>query len=216
MDVQELTPTLWRWSTRHPDWTEEEGGDEGWEPEVWSVYLEAGDAVVLIDPLVPEERAERDRFLRHLDADVERLALPVAVLITVYWHERSSRELADRYGGQIWAHRPALERLEARVERPFALGDPLPGGVEAIDAGRRDEVLYWLPRERALVAGDVLLGDERGIRLCPESWLPDDVAPRDFRAALRTRLDLPVELVLPAHGPPVLGGGREAVARALG
>src|SRR3954453_10947145 len=175
MDVQELTPTLWRWSTRHPDWTEEEGGDDGWDPDVWSVYLEAPDAIVLIDPLVPEEPDERERFLHHLDADVERLARPVRVLITVYWHERSSRGLADRYGGEIWAYREALPHLEARVERPFELGDALPGGVQGIDAGRRDEVLYWLPRERALVAGDVLLGTDGGVRVCPAAWLPEGV-----------------------------------------
>jgi glyoxylase-like metal-dependent hydrolase (beta-lactamase superfamily II) len=215
MDVQELTPELWRWSTRHPDWTEEEGGDDGWDPDVWSVYLEAPDAVVLIDPLVPQEPEERERFLRELDADVERVGLPVRVLITVYWHERSSRELADRYGGEIWAYREALPHLDARVERPFELGDPLPGGLHAFPAHRRAEMLYWLPREHALVVGDVFLGGEDRVRVCPDSWLPAGTSPADFRASLRPLLELPVALLLPAHGAPVLEGARAALARAL-
>jgi hypothetical protein len=38
----------------------------------------------------------------------------------------------------------------------------------------------------------------------------------ELRAALRPLLDLPVELVLVSHGTPVLSGGRDAIARALG
>jgi hypothetical protein len=34
--------------------------------------------------------------------------------------------------------------------------------------------------------------------------------------ALRPLLDLPVEIVLPAHGEPVLANGRAALASALG
>ncbi len=32
--------------------------------------------------------------------------------------------------------------------------------------------MYWLPEPRALVPGDLLIGDgEGGVRMCPESWL---------------------------------------------
>jgi hypothetical protein len=37
-----------------------------------------------------------------------------------------------------------------------------------------------------------------------------------LREELAPLLDLPVERVLTAHGPPVLTGGRDALARALG
>jgi hypothetical protein len=39
---------------------------------------------------------------------------------------------------------------------------------------------------------------------------------RELREALRPLLDLPVEMVLVSHGEPVLGGGREALAKSLG
>jgi hypothetical protein len=213
MEVERIAEGLWRWTTRHPEWAPE----ADWPPKVGCVYYEAPDAVVLIDPLVPAEREERDAFWGALDRDVENAARPLAVLLTVFWHERSAQEVADRYdGATLWAHESALDRLDARVTNPFRAGARLPGGVEALDADRRDEVLLWIAEHRTLVAGDVLLGAKHGgVRVCPDSWLPDGVDPRDFRAGLERLLDLPIERILVSHGEPVLANGRDALARAL-
>ena len=75
----------------------------------------------------------------------------------------------------------------------------------------------WIPAHRALVAGDVLLGTGAGgIRVCPDSWLVPGVTGSMLRDALQPLLDLPVERSwLVAHGEPVLGGGRDALAAAL-
>jgi glyoxylase-like metal-dependent hydrolase (beta-lactamase superfamily II) len=217
VEVEQIADGLWRWTTRHPEWTPEEGDAEGWPPDVGCVYYEAPDAVVLIDPLVPSEPGERDRFWRALDRDVEAAAKPVAALLTVFWHERSASDVVERYdGATLWAHERAVDRLSVRVTDEFALGEPLPGGIEAIDANRRDEVVYWLREHGALVTGDVLLGaEEGGVRVCPDSWLPEGVGGAEFRASLRPLLELPVERVLVSHGKPVLENGREALTRAL-
>jgi len=213
VEVDRIAEGLWRWTTRHPDWT----SDEDWPPGVGCVYFEAADTVVLVDPLVPADATARDRFWRALDRDVEQAARPLAVVLTVFWHERSAQELVDRYdGATLWAHEPALERLAAGVTNPFRVGDTLPGGVEAYDADRRDEVLLWIAGHRTLVAGDALLGREGGgVRVCPDSWLPDGVDPGEFRAGLRRLLELPIERILVSHGDPVLDNGREALAGAL-
>jgi hypothetical protein len=214
MEVQNLNDGLWRWTGLHPGWTPEKGGPEGWEREVGCVYYEADGAVALIDPLVPPEN--RERFLAALDGDVERAGLPVHVLLTVFWHARSAREIADRYGGEIWAHEHVhdVEQREVEPTRTFATGDALPGGVRARDAARFDEAIFWLPRCRALVFGDVVLGAPDGVRLPPASWRSgmDDSA---LKEALRPLLELPVELLLVSHGEPVATGGREALARVL-
>ena len=63
------------------------------------------------------------------------------------------------------------------VSDPFRPGDRLPGGFEALPTARGTEVVYWLPRERALVPGDVLVGDG-GVRIRHESWLPSSVGQR--------------------------------------
>ena len=217
MDVQQVAPGLWRWTAPHPDWAPEDGGPDGWDREVGCVYHEGDEAVVLIDPLVPVD--ERERFWTALDRDVERAGRPVAVLLTVFWHARSSQEILDRYdGATVWAHERASERIgeRTRFTKAFAVSDPLPGGVRALDALRAEEVLYWIPEHRALVAGDVFLGDGRGgVRVCPESWLPEGTDPADFRASLHQVLELPVERVLVSHGDPVLENGRAALAAAL-
>jgi glyoxylase-like metal-dependent hydrolase (beta-lactamase superfamily II) len=209
MDAQEIATGLWRWTAFHEEWKEDVG----------CVYLETRAGVVLIDPLVPAHAAERDRFWSALDRDVERSGGPVHVLVTVFWHTRSADQIVERYGARVWASsraRAAVARRAGTVSDAFRPGDELPGGVEALASGRSTEVVYWLPEQRTLVPGDVLLGSEQGsLRLCPESWLPSGTGHRELQAALRPTLDLPIRRVLVSHGEPVLANGRAAVAAAL-
>lgn len=200
-----VAPGLWRWTGYH----------EEWKQQVGCVYLEAPDAVVLVDPLVPPE--DEERFWTALDRDVERAGRPVEVLVTVYWHTRSAARLAERYGGRLWAHEKARRTVGRRAGEvvAFASEDPLPGGVQAFTA-RWSEVVYWLPRHRTLVTGDVVLGgDHGGLRFCPESWTPRAGGHAAWRRNLRPLLDLPIERVLPSHGEPVLEDGAAALRRLL-
>jgi glyoxylase-like metal-dependent hydrolase (beta-lactamase superfamily II) len=219
VDVVELAPGLWRWTARHPDWTSKQSGADGWEAEVASFYCEADGYLLLIDPIVPEEDGEQQRFWQALDRDVEKIGSPHVVL-TCAWHARSSRDVVQRYPDtRLWVHAGGAAELPPGVVTtdPFRPGDPLPGGVSAIDAVVGDaEVLLWLPSQAALVCGDTLLGGgPAGIRVCPGSWL-DGADPAAVRAELRICLEgLPVERVLVTHGEPVLARGREALDQAL-
>jgi glyoxylase-like metal-dependent hydrolase (beta-lactamase superfamily II) len=194
VDVQEIARGLWRWTAAHPEWTP----DSDWPRDVGCVYYEGPDAVVLIDPLVPADEA--DRFWDALDRDVERAGRPVVLLRTLHWHQRSIDEILARYpGARLWTAES---------------NDPLPAGIKAYP--RADDTLFWIDEHQALVAGDILLGSENGgVRVCPDSWLPEDVNPAEFRASLRFLVELPVEMVLVSHGLPVLENGREALAAAL-
>jgi glyoxylase-like metal-dependent hydrolase (beta-lactamase superfamily II) len=185
VNVSELAPGLWRWTAPHPDWKD----GNTWERDVGCVYYEAADATVLIDPLVPPER---ERFFEALDRDVERRGLPVAILLTTPWHERSTGELTERYGA----------------------GSSPPAGAEAVLAlPEVEETLWWLPAQRTLVAGDVLIGAPDGVNV--QYGLEGETSPTAIRTALRALLDLPVERVLVSHGEPVLEDGRAALERAL-
>jgi glyoxylase-like metal-dependent hydrolase (beta-lactamase superfamily II) len=194
VDVQEIARGFWRWTAAHPEWTP----DSDWPEDVGCLYYEAADAVVLIDPLVPADEA--DRFWQALDRDVARADRRVVVLRTLHWHQRSIDEILARYSGaRLWTAES---------------NDPLPTGIEAYQ--RADDTLFWIVEHQALVAGDILLGSENGgVRVCPDSWLPSDVNGAEFRASLRFLLELPVEMVLVSHGQPVLENGREALAAAL-
>ena len=57
MEVTRIADGLWRWSTYYGEWRDQVG----------SVYVEADDTIVVVDPLVPEERDEAERFWRALD-----------------------------------------------------------------------------------------------------------------------------------------------------
>lgn len=174
---------LWRWSARHPEWQP----GQGWEPDVWCVYVETPDAVAVVDPLVPAD--EEDRFWRALDRDVERLGLPVTVLLTCPWHARSAAAVEKRYGATR----------------------ELPPAIEAISAAP-EEVAFWLPAHAALLAGDVLVGDGGGLRIHPE-WYRSPAG--EVLAAVGGLRSLPLERILPSHGEAVLEGAREALERAL-
>jgi hypothetical protein len=197
----ELRPGLHRWTARHPDAEADPdpGSPSDWGPDVGSVAYEASDALVLIDPLVPADRAD---LQDELDALVRRHGQRVAILTTLQFHRRSRGDLATRYGAST-----------SRAKKT------LPEGVETVQIRGAGETMVWLPEHGALITGDRLLGDERvGVRLCPESWLrylPSKMTHKRLREALRPLLDLPVEMVLVSHGEPVLRGGGDAIAHAL-
>jgi hypothetical protein len=200
-ELQELRPGLFRWTARHPDAspTPKPGSPDDWGPDVGSVAYAAPDALVLVDPLVPAGRAG---LQRELDGLVSAHGRPVHVLTTLKWHRRSRDELAERYGASTSRARKAL-----------------PKGVETVQIRGAGETMVWVAEHRALLPGDRLLGDDAGgLRLCPDSWLrylPSGMRQPELREALRPLLDLPVKLVLVAHGEPVLAGGRDAIARVL-
>jgi len=220
VDVRQLRPHLWHWTAPHPDWTPEEGGADGWEREVGSYAIVEGDELVLFDPLAPgDDSDDAERFWRALDRDVEGHGAP-HVLLTVFWHARSSQAIAERYPGtRVWAHEPAAEEIRKRtmVTDTYPAGDTLPGGVEPLETTRAGEVLFWVPRHGAVVAGDVLLGTpDGGVRRCPDSWLGGRTTPAEVDDELRTLLDRPVEALLLTHGEPLLDGARAALDAALG
>jgi glyoxylase-like metal-dependent hydrolase (beta-lactamase superfamily II) len=216
VDVEELKPGLWRWTADHPEWSEEEGGEEGWQPEVSSFAVHEPDELVLVDPLVPDDEAER--FWRALDDDVGRHGTP-AVVLTVFWHTRSAQAILDRYeGAEVWAPAAAEDRARERVPvmHLYGDGDRLPAGIEGKTTEHRAEALLWLAKHHALIAGDILLGTAGGgVRVCPDSWLRPGVTGEMVREGLRPLLDLPVELILLAHGTPITEGAHAALAEAL-
>jgi glyoxylase-like metal-dependent hydrolase (beta-lactamase superfamily II) len=210
MEVLRLGPGLWRWTAYHGEWRDEVG----------CVYVETDDAIVLIDPLVPEDNDSAARFWHALDRDIGRAGVPVYVFVTVFWHARSATAVVERYGARLHAcrrARAAIERRTHAVSDVFRPGDELPGGIRALPSGRATEVLYWLPSHRTLVPGDVILGSGTGgLRFCPPSWLPTGVGHERLRETLRPLLDLPVERVLVSHGKPVLENGHAALEALLG
>jgi hypothetical protein len=193
--MQEIAPQLRRWTAWH----------DHWEEDVAALALDSPDGLVLIDPIDPPPT----------------LGAPAHVLVTVYWHGRTTGATA---AGHVWASKRSSRPLQARgieVTNSFRAGDDLPGGIQAFQTARAAEVVYWLPAQRALAIGDVLLGagakpgaTDEPLRLCPERWLGKGTHA-DLRKSLLPLLDLPVERVLVSHGAPILSGGKQALADVL-
>jgi len=236
MDVRELAPGLWRWTAPHPAWKPENDKPGGWGRMVASISYEPGNDVrrasdaslVLIDPLAPPDgSADADLFWRHLDEDVERVGLPVAVLIANEFHGRSAQAVYDRYhaktGASIWAHEDAVGKLACRVSDPYDAQRSLPSGVQAhaIANPMPGEVTYFIPEHGALVVADVFIGSGPGqVRLAPASWAePDDASQRHYKDAFRTTvrklLALPIEKLLASHSEPIMTGARDVIRDAL-
>lgn len=113
MEVERLRDGLWRWFC--------DGRT--------SIYVELADATALIDPAIPRSPTDADRFWRALDLDVERRALPVAILLTSP-DEQDAALVRRRYRDRLGETACTLE---------LELGE-----------GRR---AYWLPAFAVLVTG---------------------------------------------------------------
>jgi glyoxylase-like metal-dependent hydrolase (beta-lactamase superfamily II) len=204
MALVEVAPGLHRWTSWHDEWRQHVG----------SVCVETADDVVVIDPLFPAEGA--DEIWRVIER-----GKPVHVLVTVFWHTRSTADVVARTAASVWAAsrgRAAIARRAGAVDRPFKPGEALPGGLEAVPSARQNEVVYVVPSHATVVPGDVILGakDGPGLRLCPAGWLPEGVSLDDLRASLRPLLDRQADRVLVSHGEPVLDNAHAELRRLLG
>jgi glyoxylase-like metal-dependent hydrolase (beta-lactamase superfamily II) len=201
--VEEIAARLWWWTATHPDWRPASfRGGKGWKEEVSSYALVENGDLVLFDPLVPS--GEEEAFWKALDADVEHHG-PPAILITVYWHARSSKEVLDRYhGATLWAHKPARRGLGNRVQYTdiFEEGETLPGGVEALAMHHMNEAAFWLPSHRALVLGDSVVGYDGRAELSPSSWLRKRETVAEQRASVRRAMERDPARLLLTHGGP--------------
>jgi hypothetical protein len=212
--MQKLTDGLWRWTARHPEWHPGAFG-----AEVASFAVDAGDATVLVDPLLPPDPAP---VLQVVDAS---LGKRLAIVVTIPYHVRSAEELWKRYRKHaettIHGHRACAKRLsDGSGFREIEPDTELPGGVtaHAIGRPRRYETPLHLPSHSALAFGDAVVEWNGRLRVWATEKLDAKVERfhRDrFNPTLEPLLDLGAENVLVTHGEPVMGGGTEALRRAL-
>jgi hypothetical protein len=193
--VREISPGLWHWSARH----------ERIGIVVGSHYL--CEERVLIDPMIPAEGL--DWFREHGE--------PQHILLSNRHHDRDSWRLRDEFGCTVHCVRNGVYELEGRgpVE-PFDFGDELPGGVRVheVDAICPDETALHIPRHGALACADGVVRSPPGSALgFVSDGLMDDPGEtkRGLRAAYAGLLDLEFDVLLLAHGDPVLGDAKEAL-----
>jgi hypothetical protein len=195
--MREIGEGLWHWTTTHPR--------IGWE--VSSYYLSS--ARVLIDPLVPPEG---------LEWFTENDSTPAHALLSCRHHDRASWQFQEAFGTEVHCVDTGAYALEGRGRvTTFAFGDELPGGVVACEVNTisPDETALHIPAHQALVCADGVIrhGDDSPLEFVSDSLMDD---PEQTKGALRmaftTLLELDFDRLLPAHGAPILTGGKQALA----
>ena len=227
MRVSKIRDGLWRWEVPHPDWKPEFDRPDGWGRTVASVYAEYDEAVVLIDPLLPGDTADRERFWRSLDGDVARLARPIWIFVGSVDHGRSADAVASRYraaGRDVRVVGDAAIRDGVSCELHATLDEAvLPAGLKAVPMPGMSpgEMAFLLDPWRAAVFADAVIGAGEGrLRVAPPSWGVKTPAGRalydaQFRLAVRGVASARPEIVLTSHGEPVLTAGASALDDAL-
>jgi hypothetical protein len=197
--VQEIAPGLWHWTAHH----------DHIHKDVSSYYV-AGDRV-LIDPMTPAEGLEW----------FEERGAPEHILLTNRHHDRHSWLLQERFGCTVHCVRSGLHELEGRAVEAFDFGDELPGGIVAHEVGAicPDETALHVPAHRALACADgvVRWTGQDELAFVPDRLMDDPERTKaGLRDAYRGLLELDFDLLLLAHGYPVVGGAKEALATFLG
>jgi hypothetical protein len=127
----------------------------------------------------------------------------------------TAQDLIDKYG--ITAEQAGDGSPDLRWARSgsanvhwYGAGDRLPSGIEPYAGREHNDLVLWNERVRAVIAGDSLADFGAGLAL--NEWLRGGVTRQQVVERLRPLLDLPVEVVCPAHGMPT---DRAALERAL-
>lgn len=193
--MHEIAPGLWHWTNRH----ERIGIDV-------SSYFLAAERVVL-DPILPAEGL----------AWFEEHGAPEHALLTNRHHDRDAWRLREAFGTTVHCVRNGLHELEGRGPvTAFEPGDALPGGIVVyeVDAICPDEMALHIPAHRALACADgiVCWPGKPGLSFVPDDLMDDpEETKAGLRAAYHGLLDLDFDLLLLAHGDPVVGGGKAAL-----
>ena len=195
--MREIAPGLWHWVARH----------EHIGSEVSSYYLEA--ERLLIDPMVPPEGLSW----------LEEHGPPEQVVLTNRHHDRHSWRIQEHFGSSVHCIRNGVYEIEGRgAVEPFDFGDELLGviTVHKVDAICPDETALHLAAHRALACADGVVGVRSGDELAfvPDVYMDDPPqTKRRLRDAYSRLLELDFDLLLVAHGTPVVGGAREALRK---
>lgn len=192
MDVAMHAAGLWSWSV----------------DDASSLYHEAPEGIVLADPLVPQDEAER--FWRALDRDVERIGRPPTIVVSAPTTSRSAAAVRARYpGAAIIAPEGVATDLR---DAPLADAKLLPGGVAAhtVPGG----AFLTCPCHGLLWTGSLLTGDGHGGLV--SGPVLTALSPSE-RAVVAERLTLTAPAIaIPASGTAVTSDAPAAIALALG
>ena len=197
--MKEIGSGIYHWKAMHPTI----------KTEVSSYYVAASGT--LIDPMLPA--AGLDWFRAH--------RAPERIVLTNRHHYRQSDELRAEFGCPVLCHEAGLHEFGGGPEvEGFSFGDRLAPEITALEVGvicPEETALHVELNDGALSFADGLI-NYGGLRFVSDRLLGDDpAAVKDgLRNSLRALLDRDFDILLFAHGDPLIGGGREALREFVG
>jgi hypothetical protein len=197
--LQELSPGLWHWKVLH----------RAIGADVSSYFLR--DERVLIDPMIPGEGLG---WFTEFP--------PEHVLLTSRHHDRQAWRFREAFDCRIHCGLEAVDELQERGPiNGFAFGADLPGGITALEISAifPGETAFHIPRHRALAFGDGAIRhpSQDTLTFIPDRYMdnPTQTKPR-LRQAYGALLTLNFDVLLLAHGDPVLEDARQALETFVG
>jgi glyoxylase-like metal-dependent hydrolase (beta-lactamase superfamily II) len=188
--MREIVPDVQMWSVSPPD--------KDYAFNGYAINTEEG--TILIDPPQPAE----DGW-----GAVDLLEPFAGVWITNRNHSRAAAAFRERYGITVYAHEADAGKLEAGADQTVRGDERLPGDVQLIHVPGKSpgEIAFHLPRNRALIVGDVVIGVPAGeLSTYPEKVIDD--MEELHRSAARL-LEYDFDALLLCDGEPITTGGKQ-------
>jgi glyoxylase-like metal-dependent hydrolase (beta-lactamase superfamily II) len=198
-------------------------------------YLVEGEGreLALVDT---SSRGPATRILAAID-EAGRRAEDLRVIVATHYHldhTGNAEALRERTGAALYVHADDAAYVDGRLPwmrlrgplgwvdgaKPYALqvdralrdGDELPfaGGLRVVHAPGHTpgHIALYAPARQALFAGDAIM-NTWGLHLPPRASTHDMA---EARRSLARLAELSFEVMLPGHGPPVLGRASEKLA----
>jgi glyoxylase-like metal-dependent hydrolase (beta-lactamase superfamily II) len=172
--------------------------EKGYAFNGYAVSTEVG--TVLIDPPNPGEAGW---------PTVDLFEPFAGVWLTNRNHSRAAAVFRERYGLTVWAHEADAERLEAGADRVVAGNTTIAGDIEIVPVPGKSpgEIAFHLPRSRALIVGDLVIGVPAGeLSTYPDEVIDDKAELHHSAARL---LDYDFDALLLCDGQPLPSGGKD-------
>jgi hypothetical protein len=196
--MREIAPGIWHWTALHPKIKQ----------EVSSYWIEP--AAAIIDPMEPEEGL----------GWWEGRPRPARVVLTNRHHYRAADRFVEAFGCSVHCSEPGLHEFEGGPDvQGFWFGEEVAPGITAleVDAICPDEAALHIALDQealALADGAIRPGGDGTLSFVPDFLMGDD--PEGVKTGLidsyRRLLGRSFEHLLLAHGNPVVGEGRAALA----
>jgi glyoxylase-like metal-dependent hydrolase (beta-lactamase superfamily II) len=182
--LREVVPDVQTWSVFAPD--------RGYAFNGYAISTERG--TVLVDP--PDPGADGW-------ATIDLLEPFAGVWVTNRNHSRAAARCRERYGVTVWAHEADADRLAAGADRTVRGGETIAGEIEVVHVPGKSpgEIAFHLPRSRALIVGDVVIGVPAGqLSTYPDEVIEDRMRLLESAARL---LEYDFDALLLCDGEPL-------------